>query len=521
MPKEIIELTDLYDTVTRPVNITIAKQIAERIGFDPSIMPEFANTAGTFGVRGSNMETDSTSNIWQGTSRSLIEVTESYVDRGLMTNNMLQTEWPAIFTDPKLDVYLSPHYRKVEVSVRMIVKERDQSRANAMHAAIKSRIDQTVFNTNHSVKYNYNIPPVVVAILLDIYRLRENVAGYGQNSAEWFNEAFSKNWRITTAQNGMGSTITLGEGQLRISGWFDGDPEPPQWEMYGDKEGAWSTEVNYKFWYDRPEALIFKYPLIVHNQLISKDYIDFTVPDWFQYVGARQSRSETILQEFTPQFGYEGSWLTTPGIPIPVWDEWLEPKPVHVPYYMSLFRFMATLDNSDPDNVDYHSLINFERDIKPDWDIWPEAIGYMKDTAAKMTQPYRNVFIFQVYEWDRLRDMSLTHVDSDLNVTYDEALSLRDNYHVNVSFLTDPSMLTRDAIIDLANHWCFGYKYFQVVWPKIVKLYPAPDSTCMTSPETIYQIIEDMKKDLDLYSPPPISKLPTVASFVIIANRRN
>lgn len=515
MPKVTMELDNIHDTINRPVNIAIAKQIAERIGFDPTTVPEMANVNGAMAVRGSDIETDSRQNKFIGTNRASIEISEAYVDRSLMTSNVDWTEHQTIFRDERLGLYVSPHYRKMEVTVQMTIREHDRTRAVAMHSAMQTRIDKTVFNTVHDVKYNYNIPGSVMVLLMDTYRRREHLGGYGENLAKWFNDCFCKQWRITTASNGMGATVTIGEGQIRISGWFEDDPTPPIWEAYGDKEGAWTTTVNYKFWYDKPEVLVVTYPYITHNQMVPREYIDIEQPNWFGTIGARQSQTENVLQAFTPQFGYENSWLHNPGIPIPSWDDWLMPTVTITPHYMNMFRFMTVLNYDPPTTVDLHTLINFETDILPDWTVWPEAIAYLKATHAKATLPYRNVFTVQIYRWDNLMDMKRTYLDADLNVGYLDELSVRDNHHVVFNFLTDPSLLTRDAIIDLSRHWCFGYKWFQVLWPNIIKKFPLPDSTCMCDPSLIYEIIEEMNKELELVAAPPKPKWPLVGSFVI------
>lgn len=516
MPKFALELSDYYTTVSRPVNIAIASQIAKRMGFDPEISPEMAGMHEFFLVRGSELGSTEPTNITPATKRIQISVTEAYVDRDLMTSPMLNTEWPAIFRDDKLQVYLSPHYRKIEATVNFTVRCRDHVEAQMLQSAIKGRIDQTVFNTNHDVKYNYNLPPTVMFILIDIYRRRNAVGGHNDTMADWFKECFTDNYRITTAQNGDGATVTLADGQIRITGWFDGDPEVPEPQTSADKEGPMTLEFSYKFWYDRPESVIVNFPYITHQQLPDSKLIDKERPNWVDNIAARKSWFEEVMHTFSNYYHVENSWLNNPGIPVPYFDDWLMPKTLEIPYHMNMFRFMTTLDYENDDKT---SLMNLLEQLE-EYVIWEEAIAYLKATAAKTSTPYRNVFSLQLYEFDELQDMKDLRLDSDLNLTNAVELEIRANYHVTMSFCTDPSLLKKDAIEDLANHWCFGYKYFCMIWPNMAKKFPPPDATCMTTTNFIYDVIEEMGKELDLVSPPPIPKLPTVGSFFIKAMRR-
>lgn len=515
MAREIFEIRDVYNTITRPVNMKIASEIAARIGFDPKVIPEMPGSDEFMMVRGSNMETDERTNIYPSTSRAQITVREEYTDRTLMSNNVLYTDHDTVFSDPNLKMFITPHYRQMEVTVTMTVRCRDQVTAEAIRAAMQTRIDQTVFNTIHDVKYFYNIPPAVMMLLLDTHRRREAVAGYGDNLAEWFNRCFTRNWRITTAQNGMGAAVTIGEGQVRIHGWFEGDPNTPQFDPYGDKEGPWVVDVEYKYWYERPETLVVTYPYMVHTQLCPNEYIDYTVPKEFGMVGARQSRLETILQPFTSQFNYGNSWLHTPGIPIPYWDDWLAPNPVNIKHYMTQFRLL-----SHPDIDDNKRIGNLLESIEPEWTLWPEAVAYMQATHEYITKPYANVFSLQVFEWDELRDMKDTKMTKYLDIVFDEDLSLRNNYHATISFLTDPSLLTLQGKKDLANNWCFGYRYFKMLWPNIINKYPPPDTTCMTDLSVIDKIIEDMAKEYELTAPPPNPNWPLAGNFFIKSKRK-
>lgn len=518
MPKVNIEIKDVYSTVTRPVNTKIARQIADRLGIDPSILPEMPNLQEFFPVRGSQVGTEQRDNIYPGTSKITITVSEEYSDRNLMTTPVNNTEWPAIFRDDKIQLYISPHYRQIECTVNFTFRARDRVTIDAIRAGIQTRIDQTVFNTIHDVKYNYNIPPEIFMLLVDIHRRRNEVAPYNDTIAEWFNECFTKNYRLTATQSGLGVACTIGEGQIRIHGWFEDDPTPPQRDDSADSEGQWLTTVNYKFWYQKPEILVVNYPLVTHNQLVPNEYIDAERERIVGEVQAKMSRTEEIMQGFQLQYKQDNTWLTTPGIQIPVWDEWLEPYKPNVPYYMNLFRVMSLLVTEPTPNLRF--LGNLEEDIEP-WTMWPEAIAYMKSLHTKLNKPYMNVFNVQIYEWDELRNMANYDIDNQLNIGFDEDLDLRNNYHYMIGFLTDPSLLRREAIKDLANHWCFGWKYFKMLWPNLdEKKYPPPDSTCMTDWRTVVDIIEDMGKELELEAPPPYAVLPTVGNFTLIAKRR-
>lgn len=516
MPKLALELKDYYTTVSRPINIGIARDIADRIGFDPHITPEMAGLYEFFLTRGSELGPKTPENIVPATQRVVVSVREEYVDRDLMTSPMLRTEWPAIFRDDSLEVYISPHYRKIEATISCQVRCRDHVEAQMVRSAMKGRIDQVVVGMSHSVKYNYNLPPSVMFILMDIYRRREAVAGYNETMAEWFKKCFTNNYRITTALNGDGATVTLADGQIRINGWFDGDPTIPELELSGNREGAMTVQFDYKFWYDRPETLIVNFPYSIHQQLPADILIDKERPAWVDNTAARRSWFEEVMHEFSNYYGIENSWMNNPGIPVPYYDDWTFPKTLEIPYHMNMFRFLVVLDH---ENDDKRTLFNMEEQLV-DWEIWPEAIGYLKATAAKTSKPYRNVFTLQLWESDQLRDMKDMILDSNLDLTYGEDLEMRANYHVSMSFCLDPSLLKKDAIQDLADHWCFGYKYFEMIWPKLPTKFPKPDSTCRTTPDEIYKIIEEIAKDTELVAPPPVPKLPTVGNFFIKAMRR-
>jgi hypothetical protein len=274
MPKVIVPIRDTDETVLRPVITGVVKQILEYTELkEDDVQVFFPGTENKTFQPGSSINKEGVPNQLKGAfyNQVAIEVDEQYEHDRILATAVFHPENLFIFRDDHLETSIKPVYSSCEVTINIRFRALDKVTAIRWRDQMRSRISRGRITHLHTLVYSYFIPGAYMEILKEIHRLRENVAGYGQDWDTYFKQTVSPKATIQTDMAGKNQAWSMAESQMRVIGYFDYDGAP---EQGGREDGGetWTINLAYKFKYDKPVGAVMMYPLVIHNQLLDQRF---------------------------------------------------------------------------------------------------------------------------------------------------------------------------------------------------------------------------------------------------------
>lgn len=440
MPKIITPTPDLNSSVMRPVVYGIVRDILQRTGLSsdtPIIYPDEFE-----GVRqmGSAMTTED-ENRFRASNQIEIETKETYDEARLMSTPVMRQEYRSVFSDKGIQTAIFPVMSRTELEISVRFRARDKTTATRWRDDIRARFGQGRSVQTHQIEYNYALPVEFINRLMALHELREKQAGYGQTFDEWMSQCLTRRATIATDVAGGNGAWVIGERQIEVTGWFD-FVTPEEATRESDPTG-WTTSFTYKTQYDKPIELCMFHPVIVHNQVIPKEYRQSTtlldtrdrVKEYGNTTGLIDQYSAGHVYRFT---------LPGPGAIIPYWDEFYTRNTL--PQTVTLATMLTAITAEDR-----KSLLNFndlgERTL--DSDILAFLLNRESSFVARRRQ---SVFFITLYEDEDFVDSSRITLSSDGRLSAVSDLSLRRTYHVRLSVHLDWRNLAKPALDRLRQH---------------------------------------------------------------------
>lgn len=454
MPKIILPIPSTEISVTRSVVQDVMNQIKELTNIDENVRVRYAGSLEALGQYGSFAVDDGGEKTRFDSSQKIhVQVSEEYREGTLLNSAVHLHENPRIFEDSALMLLLKPIYSYTDVTIEVTYRAQNQTQAEQWKNDIRVRIADNRESNLHFVNYHYAVPITALRIIRHCYDLRENVAGYGQTFKEYLAERSTPNLITLTTSAGTQPIFVIKERQGMIQGYFDFN-EPPE-STKDDNIVTYTTKFTYKFSYQKPISTNLIYPLVVHNQLISDKF--YTTNRAFQIdrdleLVTNSRRSFNFLEELYSPNSYPLS-----GIRIPEFDDWL-PRSVH-PYSSTLALWLLQVDQKDPTNI-----ANFKDmdDIVVHPDIWL----MMQSERTRMTKRGDSIFYFNMFVADMPEEDYLT-IDENWNIISKKPLNMRSMYHLRLSLITNPALLTENAKTGLQTHGKETLTIFKTIVPKL------------------------------------------------------
>lgn len=441
MPKIVFTNPGVKDSVTRPVVLDIVRQVLEWTGLPKETPIQFPGELERVYQPGSTISTEVEFNRFEPNRRWNISVEEEHQMDRVLSTAVLYDDNPHTFWDGDTQVYMRPVYAPTDVTITIANVSKDKNEAIRWRDDIAARVSMGRDVKVHNANYSYLIPEEFFPIFKEIHRLRENVAGYGESFETYFHRYLSKKARILTDLIGKNQAWGVGETQARIIGYFDFDAAPEQ----GDRGEAaeWRISFTYRFKYDKPVASLLKYPLMVHNQLISKDFRPTRLPERIEDYQLNYSMSSRALATFESYRPSENNGI--PGIAIPEFDEFLPAAGSVAPDTLRVLTALTSVDLTNPrDLLSLYELGEVSLD--------PQILSYMRGEAPYLTQLGRSFMHVNVYKDTTLMARQHYEVSDTLMVRLKVDPDLRATYHVRVSLYERPILLPSDAKERLRNH---------------------------------------------------------------------
>lgn len=440
MPIVSLEISNAYDTVTRPIVVNLIRDLINRLNLPNSTRIEYTGNAETLVNKGSELSNKNPDPIFGFEGKVKVELDERYIEEGVLNTPVKRRDTTPVFLDSKLGVRLYPVYTKTEATVSFTYTTHSKGEAIRWRDSLRRMSTEGVMHSNlHEIIYSYGPPPIFLVILKEIHRLRENIAGYGESIEDYLKAHFQKRLTVKSNLKGIRNVLSIPEKQINVQGWYDfiAEPEAPQKEKDGD---SWSVGFSYTLQYDKPTAMTLDYPVVVHNQLLDFKYVG-TQELYNPYNQSRRGSVTALLMDKFSCINYENDYLYR-GVRVPDYDDW---KPeVVLKTIHPIITTLIGVELTDPYQI--ANLLELG-----DYDFTPEVLEFLTRHNTKLNRHLDNVFFVEFFRGSLPVDSSNIHIDSDLHVRSSVALDPRETYHLKVSIVFDLKLLTLQAKEDLLN----------------------------------------------------------------------
>lgn len=445
MPHINLTIADVDQAVTRPVILSIVRQIQEITKIDKGIQILFPGDILTNQTPGGNIDSQNERLARFDQNRfAFIEVEESYNVDALATTAVMRKEHIPVFVDSRLGVEVTPIYSTTDININFKYRSISKTEVMRWRDDIRVKVSQYRDINIHDVEYHYPIPNAILTVIQEIHDKREEVAGYGQNIQEYIFGCATDRLKVIGDLVGKSARLAVAEKQCRIQGFFGFDalPEKPERD---DSNGTWSITFSYRFSFEKPIACRMSYPVMVHNQLLEKEFVEFAnkAPD-LDMVSKSFPLSLHAFNAFETTTTMNARRKPNLIIRIPDFDDYLIPD---------VLRGTGTILMAlcEVDAADKRTLLNLNElgDIVLDQDI----LDFIKASETPyLNKLYNSIFNLSLYRNNFLASHDSLICDANLNVRSTRDLDLRIQHRIRLSITVDLAMLQGKAIARLREH---------------------------------------------------------------------
>lgn len=447
MPNYILEVPDVHHAITRPIVKYMADFIIRNFGLEHygcQIIINGLNEAipisqSTLGNEKEQLRIDSDARIE-------VEFEEEVLNP--VSIAILREEHKPVIHDSQLHVQLKPFYTEVQLTLKFKFIAPDQSSATTWQTRAELQAYRQMNKFLTQVDYHYTIPEPFIKQLWVIHALRErSPMALDESFGSWIRRVSAR--RMTTISNlaGNGKTLAVPELQTRIHGWFDFDYQPQKVEKH-NQASAWATQFNVTMHYDRVDAVVMNYPLMVYNQMIPAEFRDEEPVEKNYYMpDSERSMSMRGISLFEMTTNSE-TWYSsqTTGIAIPHFDDWM---PDHIEsFHTNTTHILMQFDLDDPKYI-----IDFEDDNSlGDYRMHYYIKDYLRDLSDRLFVPFTPLFLVSMQRWNDspvIRDLTMGR---DLRVMSKHVIDARPMYHLVINTLYDLSMMSKEGRDILSRH---------------------------------------------------------------------
>ena len=444
MPNLTITLPENSQSVTRPVIMDIVRQVEEITKIDVSSKIFFPGDTQRMQTPGTNIDNNNERFAIFNTDRiTFVEVEEDYNKDALSTTAVTRSEHIPIFQDEALRVKMTPVFATSAVTINFTYRCPSKTEAMRWRDDMRIRISQMRDLNLHTITYHYPVPLEYLVILKLIHEKRESVEPYGQSFQEYVYSFSNQRLKLVSDLVGKDTRLVIPDCQTRILGMFDFDGLPNKIER-DETNGVYTIAFSYKFEYEKPIGCNMKYPVMIHNQLLPADYIEFTDDAYnLDKVNKTFPLSLYAMNAFETDTIMNG--VIDPGyvLRLPEYDDF-RLNQFH-PGTGSVLFALCEVD------TDKKTLCNLSElgEIALDEDI----LNFIREKEYPyLTKLYQSILHVDLYRNEFLTNINTITCDNQLNIKAVNLLDLRNQHRIRLSIVCDLTLLSREAIDRLKGY---------------------------------------------------------------------
>lgn len=445
MPNVLLPLESITQSVARPVYIDMIKQVQKLTNIDDRTKIFFPGDIQKMHTPGSTLDdTDRERFAIFNTERyTFIEIEDDFDEGSLSATAVEREEHPSIFTDEKLGVRLTPIYATTNVTINFTYRCPSKSEAQRWRDEVRTRVSKNLDINLHKVSYHYLLPIDSIITLKEIHAKREAVRGYGQNFQEYVTAYADPRLTLIGGTTGKDERLAIAETQTRIQGTFTWDALPEKAQR-DDSTGTWSITFGYRFNFEKPIELHVRYPIMVHNQLLESEFIEFT-----DKAHDIEKDTKNFSKSYHALHAFElGTIMANRSnidsiVRIPSYDDYVIPDVIKGTG-TSLIALCEV-------GSDGGSLLNLT-DLG-DYILDEDILDFIKNSEySYVCRPYKSIICLSLYRNGFLTSNSNFYCSFALDVFSGVPLNLRDQHRVRVGICVDITLLDVAALKRLQNY---------------------------------------------------------------------
>lgn len=441
MPEISYPIPDIYQMITRPVIVSVVKQIMQGTGISKESFIEYKGEHEqvpvwrTF-IDKKNTQTNNDSKMIF-MEKVQVEVDENPLEEFILSTPYHYPDNKRVWHDEALGITLSPFYHRAEYTINFAYRTPDKGTATTWRNNMRRRFKLKFTDMSMTAEYQIVIPKLIIVLMKELYDMRQRVEPYNDTWSDYFKSHRLQKLLKLVDQSGKNPEIGFDETQLDILGNFD-FTDPPREERQEDGS-CYVVNFSYKFRFDHPMGFTFKYPLVIHNQIVPAKWRPDKPHRYDPHAllgnsSQSMSRYDVIVQqECMRKEGEIGGHL------VPWFDDW-SPK---VGYHNTspLLQLLIRVDDTDPTLV-----VDL---MDPKLKISENTLNHMRKHYDKLHQHSRNGIFIGLYINDDRLDQRGYYVTEDLKIKTRVPMYKRNVHHLVIFVLNDLLALTPDGKRDL------------------------------------------------------------------------
>ena len=509
MPKFTVKLASNYENISRPVAMSIARDVLKVTDipdttdvFMPGEFEQVGQAAAKLGV---------SDDVQLESSRKVkITVTDRLRNESVMNAIIRQNEMPAMLEDRVLGISIRPVYIPSDVTMNFTYFAPSRVEAQQWRDEFAARRAENRTSLEHEIGYDIPMQDGVLRILAHLHELREKTAGYGEDFLEYFRKMQRRPFELTKTMDGdiNKSIVTIPEKQANAQGWFDFSDIPV--EEKSDGNSIWKIEFTYKVMYHRCTHLYVVAPMMIHQSMLSSKLLD-TRPryslDELPQNGSIGVTALDIIRKANP------NPMPADGIRFPAFDEWIPNPRSQPPFTLPSMSWLLRLDPKDSQDL-------FNLAEMPKIRFTKEMDTYLRKMHDVLHLKGRSTVLFTLYRNGSAMAEEMISIDKDLNVRANTPLDLRSQYHIRLSFPTYYPLFTKAAIRSMQVDPYSTLQVFKTIVPALDTAYAMSillDGQYLPRSyiKWFYKYLEDKGTGFDLGSgsgPGGIGSVPSVST---------
>lgn len=432
MPNITLPLPNVGQSVTRPIIVDIIQQVSELTNISKDSKIFYPGDIQRMQTPGSGIDSTDRFANFNSDRYTFIEVEEDFDEDYLLSMAIDRDEQIPIFTDEALGVELKPIYSTTKITINFTYRSPSKTEVLRWRDEARVRIAQLRTINLHDVVYHYGIPENVLLILKEIHTRREAIEGYSQSYEDYVRSFSTERLTLVSDLVGQSAQLSVNERQCRIQGLYDFDTVPEK-ASRDESTGTWTINFSYKFSYEKPIFCKFRYPVMVHNQLLPLNLIEFTNKAYdLNKIQKTYTKSLSAMNGFESDTTMNAVRNSESVIRIPEYDDyWL---PGVMPGSSTILLALIEVAEDKRTLLNLNELGNAFID--------PDVLEFIKlSEYPYITRNYGSILTIDVYRNGYLTSDRTVYCTSNLDIVSNKDLSLRNQYRVRFGINVDMTML--------------------------------------------------------------------------------
>lgn len=511
MPKAVYVVSDVRENAVRPMALEIARQVLQWTGLEKETQIIYAGDTEEAFQPGSTIETQQQFNEFDARTRWTMKVEERTISDFVLTESVDYIDNPFIYRDDQTWTYMRPAYNQVEFVFNVTNKFTDRNHARNWRNDLRARVSANRTEVQLlKASYSYLIPFECIEIAAQIHKMREAVEPYGETFDQYWNKSITPKATVLSDQVGKNTGWAISETQPNIPGFFDFFEEPEEGQK-GNDNSSWDVTFTFTARVHVPAAVFVQYPLMVHNQIVPKEFRRTKGKPDRGDVAKEYSLVTANMNQFSRLF--ETKKMVLPGIQLPEIDEWFA-NPLSIPpHTLRVLTLMTKLDTVNP-----KMLLDFT-EFSSEYHIDPDVLEFMKGEAPWLNLQRQSIVNVMVFKGDMPMHENAFSVTPELKVMLRDTPSFRDQFHVRLALWQRPRLLPPDAKKRMRNHCNASLKLLTALNPNIMSLNPSCTIQDYMPDATYNALLEKIDREFDTFWNGKFVQFNTVMQSVINARK--